>query len=132
MTIYGPSWPLSTGEKDVFEMNSNSEQQVLFELKNIILTSPGENLSDPNFGVGIRNYLFEGFESSMLSDLEISISTQLSTYLPELSIVSINLFSNSTMQEEGSLGVSISYVSPSNNLVKTVDINMFNESERIF
>ena len=132
MTIYGPSWPLSTGEKDVFEMNSNSEQQVLFELKNIILTSPGENLSDPNFGVGIRNYLFEGFESSMLSDLEISISTQLSTYLPELSIVSINLFSNSTMQEEGSLGVSISYVSPSNNLVKTMDINMFNESERIF
>jgi len=132
MSIYGPSWPLSSGESDVFEMNSNSEQQVLFELKNIILTSPGENLSDPNFGVGIRKYLFEGYNSSLLSDLEISISTQLSKYLPELNVVSINLFSNNNMQDEGSLGVSISYVSPNENLVKSVEINMFNESERIF
>ena len=33
-------------------------EAVKFQLKNILLTRPGEKLSDPNFGVGLHNYLF--------------------------------------------------------------------------
>ena len=34
-------------------------EAVKFNLKNILLTNPGENLSDPEFGVGLRGFLFE-------------------------------------------------------------------------
>ena len=32
-------------------------EAVKFNLKNILLTNPGENLSDPDFGVGLKRVL---------------------------------------------------------------------------
>lgn len=57
MPIYGPKWPLRKGNSDLFELNEDLKSQISFELKNLILTSPGENISDANYGVGIRSFV---------------------------------------------------------------------------
>ena len=52
MPLYGPKWPLKSGNEDTFEMYKSVEQQISFYLKTLLLTSPGENLSDPVYGIG--------------------------------------------------------------------------------
>ena len=43
MPLYGPEWPLKSGNKDVWEMYEDLNQQINFYLKNLLMTSPGEN-----------------------------------------------------------------------------------------
>ena len=43
----------------VFNQSFTTKEQVKSNLINLLLTSPGERLMNPTFGVGIRNLLFE-------------------------------------------------------------------------
>ena len=51
-----------------------------FNLRNILLTIPGEKISDPNFGVGLQQYLFE-LETVDFSSLKSRIESQIRTYV---------------------------------------------------
>ena len=53
---------------------------VKFHLKNILLTNPGENLSDSQFGVGLRMYLFELENSQKIRNLRQTILNQIEKY----------------------------------------------------
>jgi phage baseplate assembly protein W len=44
---------------DTFLMIENGVENTKQKLKMIILTNPGEKIMDPQFGAGIRRYLFE-------------------------------------------------------------------------
>ena len=47
-------FPLSLGiEKDFKDFDDN-KQLVAFQLKNVLFTNPGERISIPSFGVGIK------------------------------------------------------------------------------
>ncbi len=80
MPLYGPKFPLSAGNHDTFELYEDVKQQINFYLKNLLLTSPGENISDPNYGVGLRRFLFEQNVESTRSTMLSSISSQISRY----------------------------------------------------
>lgn len=55
-------------------------EAVKFHLKNIILTNPGENLSDPEFGVGLKRSLFELENSESIQGLRQRIINQIQKY----------------------------------------------------
>ena len=55
-------------------------QALKFNLRNIILTIPGEKLSDPNFGVGIQRYLFD-LETQDWSSVRSKVESQIRTYI---------------------------------------------------
>ena len=131
MTIYGPQWPLSIGEKDLFRMNQTKNDQDLFELRNLLLTNPGENLSNPDYGGGLRRFIFEQNTSSALGEIELLISDQISRFGPALNILSINVISTSDMIDRNAIGVKISYRSLRDNQVRNVVINTFSEAERL-
>ena len=109
MTIYGPSWPLSNGERDFFKMYTTRLEQIKFEMKNLILTSPGENLSDPTYGVGLRNYLFEMNNPDVITNITSNIRIQMATYLPGVGVESINAIRDATNIDSGLLGIKISF-----------------------
>ena len=117
MTVYGPKWPLSNGERDFFKMNTNELDQIKFELRNLLLTSPGENLSDLQYGVGLRRYIFDQNTGSTRSRILSDIATQISRYISRISIVDINVVSNPSMIR-------------TSNEVNEIEITAFNESER--
>lgn len=58
-------------------------------LKNLILTAPGEKFMDPYFGVGARNYLFELETDFLVDDLREKILAQISRYLRYIEIEEI-------------------------------------------
>tara|TARA_Y100000034_G_C6848313_1_gene384528 strand:- start:489 stop:911 length:423 start_codon:yes stop_codon:yes gene_type:complete len=78
---------------------------IKFNLKSILLTHKGERM-DTNFGVGIKNYLFEQSNDNLYSVVRSSISSQVRTYMPWLTNVNIRVFG----EEEGNrLSVVIKY-----------------------
>lgn len=132
MNIYGPQWPLSNGEKDLFKMYESALDQAKFELKNLILTSPGENLSDPNYGVGLRNYIFEMNTRSVASEIRSSIQRQVGFYLPSINLVSVDINRDAEMIDSYELGVSISFTGPRSTSLETLDINLSNSEQEIY
>ena len=51
-----PKLPVSTDPIDGYALNKTYAEVVTQNLKNLILTAPGERMMDVDFGVGIRNY----------------------------------------------------------------------------
>lgn len=106
MANYQPKLPLEVDSDGKFIKISNSTANVKQKLRMIILTSPGEKLMNPDFGVGIKRFLFEfekinpvyeinnqNVDSIELEDLEEKIKNliinQCSTYLPDADIIDV-------------------------------------------
>ena len=109
MPLFGPKWPLSQGNRDTFQLYDDVKQQIGFYLKNLLLTSPGENISDQNYGVGVRRYMFEQNLESTRGAIEDRIFAQISTYLPYLSISEILVGASAQEIDENSLSIKIVY-----------------------
>ena len=112
MAQYGPKWPLKKGTEDVFEMYTEIKDQISFYMKNILLTSPGENLSDYNFGVGLRQYLFEQNIGSVQGRLRSEIYQQFALYLSYVRIEDIEVDASSEDIDSNSLSIKIYYRLP--------------------
>ena len=67
MSNYSPRLPLQIDSTNGFSNNQTILQVVQQNLKMLLLTSPGERVMDPNFGVGIR----EGSYLSKIMGLHI-------------------------------------------------------------
>tara|TARA_R100001509_G_scaffold164010_1_gene140103 strand:- start:1007 stop:1408 length:402 start_codon:yes stop_codon:yes gene_type:complete len=109
MSFYGPAWPLKNGTDDLFEMNDSLRKEINFYLKNILLTSPGENISDPAYGVGLRRFLFESFEDGTIDLLSGRISTQINKYINFINVSRIVVDNSAANKENSILGLKIIY-----------------------
>lgn len=104
-----PVLPLRESDELDYEHLSNYEDLVKQNLKNIVLTSPGERVMDPSFGVGIMGFLFEQNTPSLRSSIEGKIREQVSKYMPFVNLTAINI---NTSEDETRLSLSINYSVP--------------------
>jgi phage baseplate assembly protein W len=112
MPLYGPKWPLKAGNADTFELYDDINQQISFYLKNLLLTSPGENISDSSYGVGLRRFMFEPNLPSIRSSIAGAISSQISEYLPYLNVEDIQVNASAQEIDSNSLKIKIIYSIP--------------------
>lgn len=125
MPLYGPKWPLAPGNHDTFELIEDIKEQINFYLRCLLLTSPGENISDPNYGVGLRRFLFEQGVGSISQQIKSIMSTQIKKYIPYISIIEIQIQEN---LDENNLNFKIIY-NISGDLNKSVfDLKLSNDS----
>jgi phage baseplate assembly protein W len=60
LTGISPKVPLIYDPTDgPYQLNKNLKQTINQNLKMLVLTSPGERIMIPEFGVGLRRFLFE-------------------------------------------------------------------------
>ena len=59
MSGLSPRLPLSVSTEDGFTLVQDIRTLVKQNLKMLILTSPGERVMEPDYGVGMKNFLFE-------------------------------------------------------------------------
>ena len=81
--------PLRTSVVDGFMMNKSIIQVVKQNLKMLLLTIPGERIMVPNYGVGLKNFLFENFTPNLLSQINSKIREQVNIFMPAVNIVDI-------------------------------------------
>ena len=111
MPGYGAALPLRSGTRDGISLLATVGETIKQNLKMLVLTSPGERMWDPNFGVGMRNYLFEPLTTSTMGKIDARIKSQVKKYLPYVLIDSIKFDSSFTSPNEFSnyLGIEIVY-----------------------
>ena len=111
---YGISvkFPLSLDVNDgAYTLNKTIKESVKQNFKNLLLTSPGERIMDPNFGVGLRNFLFENSDDFTSNDIESKIREQIDIYLPFIDILRINIINAQNAGPLFDLGVNTISVS---------------------
>ena len=58
MAGLSPKLPIQKDPVDGFALTKTFKEMVKQNFKNLMLTSPGERIMDPEFGVGLRRFLF--------------------------------------------------------------------------
>jgi phage baseplate assembly protein W len=96
----------TNASSDGYQMIRGYRNLVKQNFKNLMLTSPGEKVMDPLFGVGVRKYLFELRQLGMEFKLEGRIYSQARKYLSYITIRQVNFINSSN---DNKLGVHISY-----------------------
>ena len=79
--------PITTSRMDLIQ---NYEDLVKQNFKMLLLTSPGERVMDLNFGVGLRNFLFEVNDNITYEAVASKIREQSSLYLPFIEVQEID------------------------------------------
>jgi phage baseplate assembly protein W len=111
--------PLQRDDEDGFysltkTLNDNIRQNV----KNVLLTSPGERVMLADFGVGLRNFLFEIDSFENQNKISRRIREQFSKYLPFVEINSIEFSTDNEMI----IGIRLFYSVPSINFSDLFEI----------
>ena len=83
---------------------------------------------DPQFGVGLKKYLFENYTPQLRTRISFDIQQQVATYMPFLSILNIKIESGSdfTPPDFNKLFLSVKYSIDSVSIVDILNINVTN------
>tara|TARA_R110000824_G_scaffold139366_1_gene304399 strand:- start:893 stop:1273 length:381 start_codon:yes stop_codon:yes gene_type:complete len=110
MNGIGVSLPLYVDNIDGhFSLIKNISDEIKQNMRNIIMTNPGERVMDLNFGVGIRRYLFEPLLPQIADKIRTRIYAQTERFLPGVVINDIGI---EVGVHDNMLGVAISYQIP--------------------
>ena len=88
-----PKLPLQIDQIDGYALTKNFKQVAQQNLKMLILPNPGERIMIPEFGVGIKTYLFENATQITFDTIEENIRQQVRVYLPYITIDNIRFLS---------------------------------------
>lgn len=69
-----------------FERVFSTKEQLKYNIINFLLTDKRERIFSPNFGAGIRKRLFEQITQDTADEIELSLTTQLQNYFPNIKI----------------------------------------------
>lgn len=105
----GVALPIVYDTTDGFALNYSVKAAIKQNFKMLILTNPGERVMEPNFGVGILQFLFENFDSTVRGKIISKVNSQVEKYMPSIVIQNIDFFDNI---DGNQLGLSITYVIP--------------------
>ena len=110
MASIGPKLPLTLNSGDGYTSIKTLRSMIKQNLKMVILTNPGERVMEPEFGVGIKQFLFENFQSDVYARIDERIREQVRTYLPVISIIRLEF--GRLRQDENLLSLSLEYSIP--------------------
>ena len=112
----GVAFPLD--DVNLFKGTTTVKEQVKSNLINLLLTEQGERVNEPNFGVGLKNLLFES--NVNVEQLKENINQQISIYIPEISLVDTIVDS---IPDENKLFIKVDYNFNLDNTTDSIQLN---------
>jgi len=103
----GLEFPLDHNLTGFFRQSKTIPQQVKSNIKNLLLTSKGERVFQPDFGCDLRDLLFEQINSETLDGVDNSIRIALDTWLPYVNINDLVIVQNESNPNE--ITISLEY-----------------------
>mgnify|MGYP003626981069 CR=1 FL=1 len=122
----GPELPLNRDHRfGNYSLVTSYKEEVKQNFKNLLLTSPGERMMIPDFGVGLRNFLFNP-RPHATAEIRQRITSQTSKYMPYIQINKI-IFDQGKPEEDLTqshmLSIIIDYEVTSINLEASIILN---------
>jgi phage baseplate assembly protein W len=85
----GPKHPFIYGNSG-FDMVTDIQGEIRQNLRNILLTNPGEWPGDINLGAGITQLVFETKTNNVLREIDMRVRSQIERYLPIITLESLD------------------------------------------
>ena len=120
--IFAPSMPLHFDDTHGYKNVNNIQELVKFHLTNLLLTNPGEKISDAQYGVGVRQYLFENQTEGVFNNLSSRIRSQVSSRLDYLTLR--NVLVRPLGDYENAINIQLVYRIDNINLDDMLNINL--------
>ena len=122
-----PQLPFDINETDgTYALVKTYKDEIKQNFKNLLLTSPGEKMMNPDFGVGLRGFLFDP-SIQVVPALKTRIKSQTQKYLPFIQIFKININTTDAFgvkdPDSQILSIEINYGVPSLNLSTNIVFN---------
>ena len=118
-----PKLPLARDYMDGYTLNKTIKEMLAQNLKNVILTIPGERMMNPDFGVGLVKYLFENLPAGTQEKVERAIVDQARRYVPAVTIEDIEFSISERELSNGTLlSVKIFYSIPSESEIQILEL----------
>ena len=106
-TYVGLSFPLRRDKFNDFAMTKNSLEQAKHNLKNLLLTSPGERAMQPEFGSNMRAICFEQVDKNLPVTIEKEVRNAVEIWLPYINIQEVNTLTEE--QDQNKIHVEIKF-----------------------
>lgn len=115
--------PLSYSKTDgPYLLTKTLEENARQNLKNLILTIPGERVMNSDFGVGFSSLLFENSNNQIIEDLRDRVISQVSKYLPFINITSVQ-----ASVQENTAFLRVEYFIPNISISSTLELDIKND-----
>jgi len=119
MNAIGPKLPLQRDDRfGNYGLVTSYLEEIKQNFKNLLLTSPGERMMNVDFGVGLRQFLFEP-RVHVVPKIRQRIEEQISRYMPFIRINRLQFNHNvdpELVDDTNILSILIEYEVPSMNL----------------
>jgi len=111
MSFLTPKLPLSRNFITGYALIGDYVSLVKQNFKNLLLTVPGERMMNPNFGVGLKRFLFENDNPLVYDSVAEKIREQVKKYLPyiEINDIIFNSFAQDSSVQPNKLYVRVEY-----------------------
>lgn len=115
--------PKFRGESQLFNMSTTTEEQVISNYINLLLTKSGERFMQPNFGVGLLYYIFEQNTDALQILLKTVIQDQTALWMPYINLIDVKVDTyNNKLGDENSVNIQIIFSVFNSNANRTITI----------
>lgn len=103
----------------VFKKTYTTQDQVKYNIINLILTNKGERIFNPNFGSSVRLFMFEELSDDNIELIQQSIQDSLTTYIPEIQVTNVDIVTS----DENTITITVNYTMTLSGNTDAVTIN---------
>ena len=114
----GINLPLAEGTG--FTSNYTTAEATKYNLINFFLTNPGERIGNPEFGGGLRNFIFSQINQQSTEFLQQDIQSKISNEFPNVDVQELNVTASPDNNE---VSVAIFYSIFNTNIEDKVTLN---------
>ena len=114
----GVNLPFSEGNG--FTPNYTPAESIRYNLINYFLTNPGERPGNPQFGGGLRRFIFSQIDQNNLEFLKEDVQTKIKNEFPSVLVKELNVLGN---RDENEVTVQIFYAIEDTNIEDEVILN---------
>ncbi len=111
-SFLGTGWkfPVQVDETTGRIMTSRYEEDIQEAIRLIVMTGKGERVMRPDFGCGLREYLFQGLDYETVTQMRAEIEEALTVWEPRITEIEADV-----VPDEGKMFIHVSYVVRSTN-----------------
>jgi len=122
----GLKLPLTQEGSSIFAQTKTTFEQAKHNIRNLLLTIPGERLGQPEFGSDLHHLVFEQMDENFEDIIDASIRNSLKTWLPYINIKNINFEYSKILENQININIDfgLSFEPDRFESVK-IDINQF-------
>tara|TARA_R110001583_G_scaffold69844_1_gene197962 strand:+ start:10374 stop:10820 length:447 start_codon:yes stop_codon:yes gene_type:complete len=85
----------------------SSRELVITQLQQLLLTHKGERVMLPNFGLSLRNLVFETLTSELVTVAAQDIEVQVNKYVPSIQVLKVSITQSENMFGYGLPGLNV-------------------------